>query len=97
MTEKEMEELGHLIRLAVARQRANVERDFTLAKCSGKQGFDSFDIARTKIRMEVRGFVQPYRCEYCGKWHLGGARSGKERRAILDRSHFRHRNHRRSW
>jgi hypothetical protein len=95
LTEGEMEDMRRLIRVAIARSKLERELEFSVSACGGKQGFASFDEARTKIRWEVRGIVQPFHCETCGKWHLGGARSGRERRAISMRVKYRHENHRR--
>lgn len=97
MTDSELAELRYLLRLAIARSREARDLEFGASACAGKQGFASHQEAADKIRLEARGLVQPYRCEFCNKWHLGGARSGKERRAIRARVNFRHRNHRRSW
>ena len=44
-----------------------------LAACQGKHGFPSPQIAQTVAR-NANASVVPYRCRWCGLWHLGGAR-----------------------
>ena len=44
-------------------------QDTKLAACEGKIGFDGFGAAARAIR--PGGNNRPYRCSFCGKWHLG--------------------------
>lgn len=41
--------------------------------CDGKQAFDTPRLAMTAARQVG---TEHYRCEYCGKWHVGTASSG---------------------
>ncbi|MCV2448475.1 hypothetical protein [Paracoccus sp. DMF] len=41
------------------------------AMCAGKQTFDTPQLAR-KVASRSRGYaLEPYRCRFCGLWHLG--------------------------
>lgn len=45
------------------------------AACSGKKVYLTYSAARGSARFVIRRFgerVSPYRCRYCGRWHLGG-------------------------
>ena len=43
--------------------------DTKLAACEGKIGFDGYGAASRANRHG--GNNRPYRCLFCGKWHLG--------------------------
>lgn len=44
-------------------------QDTKLSSCEGKIGFDGFGSAARANRHG--GNNRPYRCSFCGKWHLG--------------------------
>lgn len=57
------------------------DTDAQLSACAGKVAFESPALAmrvnrdrKKKIRRE------PYRCEHCGKWHLGVLYVGRRKR-----------------
>lgn len=46
--------------------------------CQGKVGFDSAPLAHeAAARRKGR---KPYRCKFCGKWHVSGDNHGKDMR-----------------
>lgn len=46
------------------------------AQCEGKPCFDSPKLAWAVMedRQRSRGKRDVYRCEYCGRWHIGGGK-----------------------
>lgn len=46
--------------------------EFELAGCVGKSAFEYAGQARMAIRPHTPASVQPYRCRFCRKWHIGG-------------------------
>lgn len=50
-----------------------------LMKCFGKQSFAGHNEASKAIRNRGNALV-PYKCPYCGKWHLGTPRRNKGKR-----------------
>jgi hypothetical protein len=45
---------------------------FSNAGCTGKQGFPNpWEARRTIHRKAKQKTTAIYRCEYCGKWHVG--------------------------
>lgn len=55
---------------------------YRIAACDGKAAYDSRDLAE-RVAKRGRRFgkaesLRAYRCESCGKWHVGGG-SGKGR------------------
>ncbi|MFY9479139.1 MAG: hypothetical protein WAQ08_15955 [Aquabacterium sp.] len=52
--------------------------------CEGKASFDSYSLAARVCRDRARGRRQQkrqaYRCETCGKWHLGATDAMRGRR-----------------
>lgn len=53
-----------------------VAEDAAIARCAGKQGFDTFKGAE-RARPKRAGDVLIYRCRNCNLWHVGGS-SGKK-------------------
>lgn len=49
------------------------------AQCSGKHGFDSKQQAEKTMRHELRREACAYRCDLCGKWHIGSRAKGFRR------------------
>lgn len=47
-----------------------------LSMCSGKSSFTSWETANKRSlsirRRKAHDVVIPYKCRYCGQWHLGG-------------------------
>lgn len=53
--------------------------EYVMAACAGKHGFDSWHKANAVVqRAKEPGNV--FRCESCGKWHIGHKR--KKRRMV---------------
>lgn len=49
--------------------------------CDGKHKFDTFTAAAQTIRPgSARRETEPYKCKVCQFWHVGSARSTRERR-----------------
>jgi len=47
---------------------------YYLAQCLDKQGFESVALANKVLKTRKIATVrQVYKCEFCGKWHLGTA------------------------
>lgn len=46
--------------------------------CSGKDGFDThelaMDVARRMRRGKIGARIGAYRCRFCRRWHVGGHR-----------------------
>lgn len=51
------------------------DRNPVAAHCYGKAAFDSPQLAWAVVLRSVRtrGLRHPYRCQTCGRWHIGGA------------------------
>lgn len=63
----ELKRLIHLDKLARLKQQRTAEYQATV--CQGKQQFGSFEEAqRNGINWH---FLQAYRCNVCGHWHVG--------------------------
>lgn len=46
-----------------------------LAGCAGKEGYPNKGVAALVLKKVGKGGnVKPYRCEFCGKWHIGRTR-----------------------
>ena len=54
------------------------QEQFRAAACIGKAGYRTPALAWKRVRrMNSRGKgVQAYRCEWCGKWHIGHVKRG---------------------
>jgi hypothetical protein len=60
----------------------DVQRTSSIAPywCRGKASFDSPALAVAVSRRKPKdGPREPYRCSFCGKWHIGGGK-------VIDRS-----------
>jgi hypothetical protein len=68
---------AHLKGPAVNAPRLREDQDYQAAGCDGKQPFRSYSSAVTASSRNARN---PYRCAFCGNWHVSGI-SAKRRRA----------------
>ena len=51
---------------------------YYLAQCADKEKFDSVALANKVLKTrKIASARQVYKCEFCGKWHLGGATRGR--------------------
>lgn len=57
------------------------ENEFELAQCAGKEKYETpalaHAVARRRNRRSRDTRVNPYRCQYCGHYHMG---TGRRRR-----------------
>ena len=54
------------------------QHPYYLAQCVSKQGFESVALANKVVKArKIATARQVYNCEFCDKWHLGGATRGK--------------------
>lgn len=86
MTASDLAELYYL-----AQRDANVRS----ARCSGKEKFDSYSVAMQAVSHRgKKAGAHPYRCGFCGHWHVGTTIIPKGRRREIDgeknASHVRH-------
>lgn len=59
----------------------NDQREFVAASCEGKPSFPSFGLAssaakRGRARRHLN--ATPYRCKWCGLWHVGTRMKGRK-------------------
>ena len=57
------------------------QREFVTAGCEGKPSFPSFGLAssaakRGRARRHLN--ATPYRCKWCGLWHVGTRMKGRK-------------------
>jgi hypothetical protein len=66
----------------VYRELIDRQVPFEERACLSKVRYSSRREARSLVRHGRRqdGTLEPYRCQFCGEWHLGHGRSGKARR-----------------
>lgn len=75
MDQAEFIELRWLLHRAISEEKNERYTASMLASCEGKQGFGSRDGAQRAMHSEsTRRSCEPYRCRYCGKWHVGSRR-----------------------
>lgn len=66
MTPNDMTELKALLHVAINND------SFATATCSGKEAFDTPELAsRVLHRKKRHGKIVVYRCRHCRKWHIG--------------------------
>lgn len=57
------------------------QHEFVIAGCDGKPSFPSFALAdkvakRSRSKRHLNSM--PYRCEWCGRWHIGTKMKGRK-------------------
>lgn len=56
----------------------DAQYQYYFAQCANKEQFDSVTLANKVLKTrKVSSARQVYKCEFCGKWHLGSATRGK--------------------
>ncbi len=87
-TTNDRDELRELILIAHEKQQ------FYMAECEGKYKFNTPDEAKKAIRRSTHDKINPYKCEYCHKWHIGGGvkrhgrSEGEKRKTPRQRGYF---------
>ena len=82
-------ELRQFIRI----EYLNSLRRMQLARCQGKEGFDSHALANAVARRPGHENVQVYHCKFCNRWHLGrsmyDAGGRRRNKTLIDRDRAR--------
>ncbi len=82
-------ELRQLIRL----EYINSLRRIELARCQGKEGFNSHALANAVARRPGHDGMQVYHCQFCNLWHLGksmyDANGRRRNKTLIDRDRAR--------
>lgn len=56
----------------------DVQYQYYLAQCVDKEQFDSVALVNKVLKTrKIASARQVYKCEFCGKWHLGSASRAK--------------------
>lgn len=63
-----------------------INHDYEISSCTGKIAFDSAIIANTVRRRRKGDNREAYRCENCGRWHLGHPPRDKKFKRHIPRS-----------
>lgn len=68
------------------------------ASCVGKETFDSFVQAEAVVRRLTKcgRAVEPYRCDWCHHWHIGGLAVPRAEKPRSRRGH-RHKGSQKGW
>jgi hypothetical protein len=58
---------------------------YVTSSCQGKSKFQSQTQARQSslFRRDVHARLQPYRCVFCGFWHIGARKPGEKKIQVL--------------
>lgn len=66
-------------------EKMQADREHHDARCTGKAAFSTREDANRAIKRAktIHARRQPYRCQDCGKWHIGSDTHGRQDRVRL--------------